>query len=205
MPYLPMVKAIAPNAPIGAACIRMRTMRKTTAVSASQGLEQPARRARRPAPARCRTGSRRTAPAGSRPSVKALKRVSGMMSSRKPVTVVLVRLADVGRDLASASSVAGSTLRPAPGWTTLATIRPIDERQRRDGEEIAERLGGDAAERAEVAHAGDAGDDGQEDDRRDDHLDQLDEAVAERLQAAPVAGHSQPTSTPSTTAISTWT
>ena len=33
MPYWPMVKAIAPNAPIGAAYIRIWTMRKTTAVS----------------------------------------------------------------------------------------------------------------------------------------------------------------------------
>ena len=41
MPYLPMVKAIAPNAPSGAAYIRMWTMRKTTAVSVLSAVEQP--------------------------------------------------------------------------------------------------------------------------------------------------------------------
>ena len=79
-------------------------------------------------------------------------------------------------------------LRPAPGWTKLPTMRPTIERQRREGEEVGERLAGDAADLLQVRHAGDAGDHGQEDHRRDDHLDQLDEGVAERLQAGADVG-----------------
>ena len=56
-----------------------------------------------------------------------------------------------------------------------------DQGKRREGEEVAERLGDDAPQLADVAHPGDAGDDGQENNRRDDHLDQPDEGIAQRL------------------------
>ena len=95
---------------------------------------------------------------------------------------------------------------PAPGCTTLATIRPTISASVEKIEEIGERLAGDAADLVQVAHAGDAGDHGQEDHRRDDHLDQLDEGVAERLQRlARSSGQKCPSSAPSTIAASTWT
>ena len=98
--------------------------------------------------------------------MKALTKVSGMMSSRKPVTLLLVRLADVSRRPPLVSSVAGSTLSPAPGPDEIGDDQADGERERRDGEEIGHRLGADPAERLQIRHAGDAGDDGEEDDRR---------------------------------------
>ena len=73
-------------------------------------------------------------------------------------------------------------VEPRAGPDDIGDDQPDDQRQRREEQEIGERLARDAADRGEVAHAGDAGDDGQEDQRRDDHLDQLDEGVAERLE-----------------------
>jgi hypothetical protein len=45
------------------------------------------------------------------------------------------------------------------------------------GDEPAERLAEDAADRARVAHVGDADDEGREDERPDQHLDQAEEDV----------------------------
>jgi hypothetical protein len=56
-----------------------------------------------------------------------------------------------------------------------------DERDRADDLEIEERQAARLADLLHVLHAGDADHDGAEDDRRDDHLYQLDEAVAEGL------------------------
>ena len=79
------------------------------------------------------------------------------------------------------SSVVGSTFMPAPGCSTLTTIRPMIERERGHDLEVEQRLEADAADLLHVLHAGDAVHDRAEDDRRDEHLDQLDEGVAERL------------------------
>jgi hypothetical protein len=87
----------------------------------------------------------------------------------------------------------------------IADEEPDHQREGGDDLEIDQRLDADAADLLGVLDMRDAGDHGAEDDRRDHHLDQLDEAVAERLD--PVVGgnvgHSQPTSAPSTMAIST--
>ena len=87
MPYLPMVKAIAPNAPIGAAYIRMWTIRKTIAVSVLSSVLQPCAPL---SPISASAMPNRIATSSTCricPSVKALTRVSGMMFIRKPVTL----------------------------------------------------------------------------------------------------------------------
>ena len=58
------------------------------------------------------------------PLAKASTKVFGMMFSRKSTVLCDLALA-VNSAIALVSSVAGSTLKPAPGRTTLATIRPI--------------------------------------------------------------------------------
>ena len=87
----------------------------------------------------------------------------------------------------------------------IADDKTDHQREGGDDFEIDQRLDADAADLLGILYMRDAGYHGAEDDRRDHHLDQLDEAVAERLD--PVvgrkAGHSQPTSAPSTMAIST--
>ena len=85
-------------------------------------------------------------------------------------------------------------------------MQPDHQREGRDDLEIDQRLDADAADLLGILDMRDAGNHGAEDDRRDHHLDQLDEAVAERLDpvvGGDMAGHSQPTSAPSTIAIST--
>ena len=86
MPCWPMVKAIAPNAPIGAAYIRMWTIRNTTAVSV---WSVPSSRSPR-APISASAIPNRIATSSTcniSPSVKALTKVEGMMLRRKPVTL----------------------------------------------------------------------------------------------------------------------
>ena len=82
-----MVNAIAPNAPTGAAYIRMRTMRNTTAVSVRSA---PSRRSPRSPIIASATPNRIETSSTCRisPEVKALINVSGIMLSTKPVTVV---------------------------------------------------------------------------------------------------------------------
>jgi hypothetical protein len=86
MPYLPMVKAIAPNAPIGAARIRMCTSRNTGAVSASSrsstGLPRsPTSANAMPNNTDTNNTCRMLSP------TNGLTSVFGMMSIRKPVRV----------------------------------------------------------------------------------------------------------------------
>ena len=123
-PYWPMVKAIAPNAPSGAAYIRMWTIRKTIAVSVFSEVEHglAARAGQREGDAEQDRDQQHLedlafgegADQGVRDDVE-----------EEAGDALLVRLADVSRRPAWLSSVAGSTLRPAPGWTRLATTRPI--------------------------------------------------------------------------------
>ena len=73
--------------------------------------------------------------------------------------------------------------------------------------EIDQRLDADPADALGLLDMGDAGDDRAEDDRHDRHLDQLDEGAAEEVDPVVLGdiGASQPSSTPSTIAISTCT
>ena len=205
MPYLPMVKAIAPNAPIGAAFIRIATSRNIDQRSAARAGRAPAR-PRSPTSASampnriatnstCRIvalGQRRQQGVGDD-----VQQEAGDASSRAPWR---------HRSRPSlASSVAGSMLHARARLDDIGDDQADDQRQGREEQEIGERLAGDAADRRQVAHAGDAGDDGQEDHRRDDHLDQLDEAVAERLQRLADGRPEMADQVPSAIAISTWT
>ena len=82
MPYFPMVKAIAPNAPIGAARITSATIRKTTALIPSSARNTGA--AGSPTIANempNRTATNRTCNID--PSVSAETTVVGMISIRK--------------------------------------------------------------------------------------------------------------------------
>ena len=90
-PYLPMVKAIAPNAPIGASFITKATILKITIDNCSNALVT--RAARSPTIASA-TPNRIAASNVWRmlPAVSAETKVSGMMSSRKPVSVVACAL-----------------------------------------------------------------------------------------------------------------
>ena len=92
--------------------------------------------------------------------------VSGMMCMRKSTVDLAVRLGGVVERPRLPSSVAGSTLKPAPGLSTCGDDQADDERERRDDLEVEQRLAADAADLLHVLHAGDAGDDGTEDDRR---------------------------------------
>ena len=84
-PYLPMVKAMAPNAPIGAARIRMCTRRNTGAVSASSRFStgrpfSPTSASDRPNSTATNSTCRMLSP------TSGLTSVFGMMSIRKPTS-----------------------------------------------------------------------------------------------------------------------
>ena len=118
------------------------------------------------------------------PEVKALTNVSGMMSRMKLDRVLLLGAGDEAGDSARVER-RRIDIEAGAGPDQIADGQADGQSERGDGEEIAERLGADPAERLQIRHAGDAGDDGEEDDRRDDHLDELDEAEPERLQPLP--------------------
>ena len=117
-----MVKAIAPNAPIGAAFIRIATTLKTASDTSSSAWSSRSPRSpisARPMPNRIATNSVwRMLPA-----VSADRNVSGMMPRRKPVNVLSCALAAYSATLPP-SSEAGSMFSPAPGRTTFATTSP---------------------------------------------------------------------------------
>ena len=121
-PYLPMVKAIAPNAAKGAAFITSATMPMTASptvwTSSSTGLP---RSPSRPTATPKRTASSSTG--SSSPEVNAPTNVSGIAPSMNSVAVRCLAVAEKPWT-APASSFAGSAWMPSPGRTTLTTSIP---------------------------------------------------------------------------------
>src|SRR5471030_547100 len=186
MPYLPMVKAIAPKAPIGATFMTMLTTPKTaceiSSISLVTGLPRsPSSDSEKPNRMAISSTCRMS------PLVKASPMVLGMMFIRKLTTDWFLALA-VNSAMDLVSSVAALAWKPSPGRMMLATNRPITS-AKVEITEVEQRLAADAADLLDVLHAGDPGDDGAENHRRDNHLDQLDEAIAQRFHGDRVVGH----------------
>jgi hypothetical protein len=93
----------------------------------------------------------------------------------------LVRLVRIVRDRGGIER-GDVDVHAGAGLDHVGDDQPDDQRQRREEQEVCERLARDATDRAQFLHACDAGHQRQEDDGGDDHLDELDEPVAERLQ-----------------------
>ena len=122
-PYLPMVKAIAPNAPIGARRIIKLMMPKMTCekLSITLKISWPL------LPRRCSAKPNSTANSSTckmLPLANAPITLPGITSMRK-ATIPCSLACSAYTATALASSVEGSTFIPAPGCTTLTIIRPI--------------------------------------------------------------------------------
>ena len=193
-PYLPMVKAMAPNAPIGAACmIRPITPNIRWAILSQPAISvlpcpsaASARPTRIASSSTCRISPSAKAPdEGVRDDVHAeIHACSGAVPARRTAAIAL------------ASSLPASTFMPAPGWITLTTTSPISSAIDGHHFEVQQRLQSDPAQFAHIADAGDAHHHRKEDDRTDHHADQLDEAVAQRLHLAGRLGENTPSTTP---------
>ena len=122
-PYFPTVNAIAPNAPNGAAFINMETTLNIGVVAARS--KSVIGRAFSPTEARempNKTETNKTCRI--LPSVRGLTTVVGIIFIKKPTKVLSCAFSTYSETF-SECNVAGSILSPAPGWTILATIRPI--------------------------------------------------------------------------------
>ena len=122
-PYLPIVNAIAPNAPIGASFMIKPTMRKKMwlTMSMRRSTGSPC------SPSACKPKANRIAKNRTwriSPVAKAPTTVDGMISIRNPMVLWSFAFAvKVAIDLVS--TVERSTFMPTPGCHRLTTISPI--------------------------------------------------------------------------------
>ena len=122
-PKLPIVAAIAPNAPIGAVRMMMPTMPKRTCDSRSMNSKTGAPALPVALSARPKTTENsRTCRMSDRANASAA--LVGMMPSRKSVMFCPLPAVTYCAT-APASSAAGLTFMPAPGFTMLTTMRPM--------------------------------------------------------------------------------
>ena len=201
-PNRPTVKAIAPNAPIGAARMTMLTTPKTACVNpssmSSSGLT------RGPSDASANPNSTdtkitlRMLPLANAPITEL-----GMILRRNSVTDLRLRRAGVVGDRARVQR-RGIDVEPGARLDDGAGDQAEDQRQAGRNFEVDQRLPADAADLLHALHAGDAGGNRAEDDQRDDHRDQADEGVAERPhRLAGSAARHTPTTMAMATPIST--
>jgi hypothetical protein len=116
------VKAKAPNAPIGAARMKIATSLNTACPRLSSTFRAGAPRS--PTIARAMpNGIEKNSTCRMLPSANAPTTEAGMMSIRKPTGVRSCALAVNSLTLVG-SRLAGSMCMPAPGCTRLATVRP---------------------------------------------------------------------------------
>ena len=201
-PYLPIVNAIAPKAPIGASRMMIPITPKSTCESRSSrstsGLPfSPNRPSARPNRIENEQHLEDLA-AGERADRRVGDDVQQEFDRRE-------RLA--ARRCSSAISFGVERLDvgvdPGAGPHDVDDDQADRQRQRRDHLEIDERLEPDPADLLHVADLRDPDHDRGEDDRRDHHLDQLDEAIPSGFIAVAVAGKKMPMVTPIAIATST--
>ena len=177
-PKVPIVYAIAPNAPIGATTI-------TSADDPEEDLRQPARASAPPAGPRgpsdaSATPNRTTKNTTCRmsPFANASTTLDGTMCVRKSTKRSSFALRGERRDVAGGDA---GGVDPLARTQDVHDDQPDGERERRHDLEVEQRLAPDPADPLEVRDVRDAEDDREEDDRRDDHPHQVHERVADGL------------------------
>ena len=178
-PYLPMVKAIAPKAPMGATFMTMPTMPNSTwdsfSIKSKTGLPLRAERVEREAEEEREKQHLQHVALGKGADHAVRDDVEQEVHRALHLPGLRVLRDRLGIE------AGGIDVHPGAGLDDVHDHQTDDERERAHDLEVEQRVAAGLADRLHVLHAGDADDDRAEDDRRDDHLDELDEPVAEGL------------------------
>ena len=183
-PYWPMMKAMAPNAPMGATFMIQDMILKISSRTVSMRLM---------------TGRQRSRPMTTMAAPKNTEKnstCSRLLLAKAPIT-----LAGMTSRMNAAASLGGACaglgvegilgqrggidVQAGTGLDEVADDQPEDQGEESGAGEVEERFDPDPSDRLDVAHGRDARDDHQENQRGDDHLDELNESIAQWPEGGP--------------------